>query len=211
MNLLIVDDHILFREGLVSVLSSSPKLLVVGEAGSYHEAIEKAIRLKPDVVLMDISLPDGSGLEAMRAILSHRPETKVVILTVHETDDLLLEAIRNGAVGYLLKNIPASKLITTLSALEQGETALSRTMITRVVRAFQRQSEIGYPDKKGLNLLTARELEILKFLSSEVSNQEIANRLYISENTVKVHIHNILKKLEFRNRKELVQFARRAN
>ena len=209
MKVLIVDDHILYREGLVSMLASYPDFSVVGEAGSVREAIDRTIEMKPDLVLMDISLPDGTGLEALRAIVSHRPDTKVVMLTIHETEDLLLTAIRYGAVGYLVKSITMSKLILSLRALGRGETALSRTMISRVVDEFQRVTKTGVRDDKVLDLLTAREEEVLRMLGKGAMNQEIAKQLYISPNTVKVHIHNILKKMNFRNRKEAAQFARR--
>jgi DNA-binding NarL/FixJ family response regulator len=209
MRVLIVDDHVLYREGLASLLVNYPDFSVVGEAGSVREAIDKAIDLKPDLVLMDISLPDGTGLDALRTIVSQRPETKVVMLTIHETDDLLLSAIRNGAAGYLLKNISSSKLVMSLHALERGETALSRTMVTRIVGEFQRIGKTRETDSGIMNLLTAREVEVLRMLGKGAMNEEIAARLYISKNTVKVHIHNILSKLNFQNRQEAAQFARR--
>jgi DNA-binding NarL/FixJ family response regulator len=209
MKVMIVDDHILYREGLANMLDNYPDFSVIGEAGTVREAVEKALDLNPDLILMDISLPDGTGLEALKAIISQRPDTKVVMLTIHETEDLLLSAIRNGAVGYLVKSITMAKLVLSLRALERGETALSRTMTTRIVDEYQRVSKTGYRDDKALDLLTVREEEILKMLGKGAGNQEIARQLVISTNTVKVHIHNILKKMNFRNRKEAAQFARR--
>jgi DNA-binding NarL/FixJ family response regulator len=143
----------------------------------------------------------------MRTILTRRPDTKVVMLTIHETEDLLLSAIRNGAVGYLVKSIASSKLIMSLRALERGEAALSRTMISSLVGELQRTSRHYEADQGHLRLLTARELEVLKLIGTGARNQEIAKRLVISENTVKVHVHNVIKKMNFRSRKEAVEFS----
>lgn len=209
MNIIIVDDHVLYREGLVSLLASHPGYSVIGEAGTVREAIDTTLKLKPDLVLLDISLPDGSGLEALRAINTQQPNIKVVMLTVHETEDLLLSAIRDGALGYLVKSINSAKLIKSLNALERGETALSRTMISSIVGEFQRIGKTNLEDKSSMNLLTGREIEVLELVGNGMLNKEIALHLHISENTVKIHIHNILKKLNLRNRKEAGQFARR--
>lgn len=209
MDILIVDDHVLFREGLRSVLSKQPDLHVVGEAGTVVEAIEKGLELKPDLILMDIGLPDGSGIDAMKAILPELSETKVVILTMYESDDLLFSAIRHGAKGYIYKNTPVNKLLASLRALSQGQAAFSRTMTSRILDEFARLSSIRKSSGEGINLLTSRELEILEQLGSGATNREIAESLYISENTVKIHVHNILDKLKLKNRQEAATFARR--
>jgi DNA-binding NarL/FixJ family response regulator len=208
VKILVVDDHILFREGLVGMLTNHPDISVVGEAATVRGAIEKTLELNPDVVLLDISLPDGSGIDALREILTHRPNTKVVMLTIHDAEDLMVIAIRNGAVGYILKNIPVSKLIKILHSVEKGEAALSRKMTSRIVEEFSKVGKTQEPDNNGARSLTMRELEILKILGTGATNQEIAERLVISENTVKVHVHNILEKLDLRNRREAGQFAR---
>ena len=211
MRILIVDDHILFREGLVSMLSNYPDISVVGEAGTVSSAIEKTIELNPDLVLLDISLPDGSGIDALREILAHQPNTKIVMLTIHESDDLFLAAIRNSAVGYLLKNIPISKLLKTLRGLANGEAALSRKMTARIVEEYSRTGKTHEFGNHGEKMLTTRELEILQLLGTGATNHEIADRLVLSENTVKVHVHNILEKLNLRNRLEAAQYARRCD
>ena len=130
---LVVDDHIMFREGLISLLCSTPDFQVVDQAGTMHEGIEKALLYKPDIILMDFSLPDGTGLEATRVILNELPQCKIVFLTVYETDENLISAIRLGAKGYMLKNVSSSSLIASLRALEQGEIAMSRKMMSKAL------------------------------------------------------------------------------
>ncbi len=209
MKILIVDDHVLFREGLVSMLSVQPDMTIVDDVGTAQEAVEKAIELEPDLILMDIGLPDFDGLEATRTILSRLPETKIVILTIYDSDDLLFAAISSGAKGYLLKNTPLVKFLASLRALEKGEAALSRTMTSRILDEFARLAQIRANDQTDLGLLTSRERDIMSLLAQDATNKQIADELVISENTVKVHIHNILEKLNLQNRREAAQFARR--
>lgn len=211
MKILIVDDHNLFREGLLSLLSDQNGLSVVGEVGSVSEAVEKTLELNPDLVLMDISLPDGSGIDAVKTILSHKPKTLIVMLTVHESDEMLFATIRNGAVGYILKNTTASTLINSLKALERGEAALSRTMTRKMLDEFKRVSRFNHPGNNGLSSLTDRELQVLKLLEAGSNNREIAARLVIAENTAKVHVHNVMKKLGCNNRRQAGEFAYRHN
>jgi len=197
VKILIVDDHILFREGLVNILENNhDEMTVVGEAGSVHEALQKTLELQPDLVLMDINLPDGNGVDAVKTILAHRPETLIVMLTVYETDELLFISVRNGAVGYLLKSTPASKLIQSLVAIRRGEAAISRTMTLKVLEEFHRAGGLYEPAGNVLSILTNRELEVFRLLGMDSSNKEIAENLTISINTAKIHVHNILKKLD---------------
>lgn len=209
MKILIVDDHVLFREGLVSLLKSQPDFTIVGEADTAREAIAKTIDLEPELVLLEIHLQNGEGVEAIKTIFTTMPETKIVVLTNQYSEELFCAAIRNGAVGYLLKKLPLSKLVLSLRALEKGEAALSRTMVSRLVHEFQRVGKTKLYDDIDLDVLTPRELEVLRFLSDNASNQEIADYLTIAENTVKVHVHNILEKLSFPNRYQAGRFARR--
>jgi two-component system NarL family response regulator len=206
--IIVVDDHILFREGLVSLLRNQPDFHVVGEAGTVQDAVHIALRLRPDVILMDFSLPDGVGLDAATAILAQAPQTKIVFLTMHEEDDRLFAAIRSGAKGYLLKNIPVNQLLTSLRGLEQGEAPLSRAMTSRLLVEFSRQAQTAPEKSASLSQVTEREREVLTELARGGTNREIANRLFISENTVKNHVHNLLEKLKLANRRELIQFAR---
>lgn len=209
MRILIVDDHILFREGLAGLLRSQSDMDVVGECGTVQEAVDSSLRLKPDVVLMDFSLPDGTGLDATTAILPQLPQTQVIFLTVHDNDERLIAAMRAGAKGYLLKNLSVTKLLASLRALERGEAAISRAMMARVLEEFAHGAPSSQADPSPLISLTTREVEVLQELSDGITNQEIAVRLYISENTVKNHIHNILEKLSLTNRREAIDFARK--
>jgi DNA-binding NarL/FixJ family response regulator len=209
VRVLIVDDHVLFREGLVSLLKTQPDITVAGEAGSVSESIGMARELEPDLILMDFGLPDGTGLEATQAILAEQPEAKIVFLTVHEKDDRLFAAIRSGAKGYLLKNVPVSKLLDYLRGVERGEAAVSPTMTSHILDEFARLGPGPDPGPAELDELTPREVEVLQQVVQGATNREIADRLCISENTVKNHVGNILAKLNLRNRREAAGFARR--
>lgn len=209
MRILIVDDHILFREGLTGLLQSQEDMDVIGECGSVNESIALALQLQPDVILMDYSLPDGTGLDATQAILAQAPETKIIFLTVHDNDERMISALRAGAKGYLLKNLSVNKLLASLRALERGEAAISRVMMARVLEEFSQSTPPSPSDPSPLVGLTAREIEVLQELATGMTNQEIAMRLFISENTVKNHIHNILEKLGLHNRREAIEFARK--
>jgi DNA-binding NarL/FixJ family response regulator len=204
---LLVDDHALFSEGVASLLSGQPDFTVIGKATSVREAIAMARDLRPDLVLMDFTLPDGTGLEATSAILRERPETQIVFLTVHEEDDRLFSAIRSGAKGYLLKNVPVTKLLSYLRGLEQGEAAISPAMTSHILDELARTEPAQGLVSDDLSDLTPRELDVLLELTTGASNREIAERLFISENTVKNHVSNILSKLNLQNRRAAARFA----
>jgi DNA-binding NarL/FixJ family response regulator len=209
--ILLIDDQILFREGLVGLFSTTTDFDVVGAAGSVHEGKELALLHQPDIILMDFSLPDGTGLDATRAILQHVPDCKIIFLTVYETDENLFAALRLGAMGYMLKNITGSDLLSSLRALDRGEKALSRKMVSSVLDEFSRIGPIsasGSGNQKLLAKLSPRELDVLREMESNATNLQIAQRLFLSENTVKHHIRNILDKLEAENRREAILFAR---
>jgi DNA-binding NarL/FixJ family response regulator len=157
---------------------------------------------------MDFGLPDGTGLDATRAILADNPKTSIVFLTVHEEDDRLFAAIRSGAKGYLLKNVPIAKLLTFLKGIEHGEAAISRAMTSRILDEFARIEPPRERYHSDPDELTAREWEILRELTTGATNRQIAEKLVISENTVKNHMRNILAKLNLKNRREVANFAR---
>jgi DNA-binding NarL/FixJ family response regulator len=205
--ILVVDDHILFREGLMSLFRSAPDFEVVAGAGNMYEGIEKARELHPDIILMDFSLPDGTGLDATEAILTWLPECKIVFLTVYETDEKMFAAIRAGAKGYMLKNISGADLIASLRALERGEMALTRKMMSKALDEFTRVPAPAAASAP-LTRLSPREIEILCELESGATNTGIAQHLFISENTVKHHIGNVLDKLGLENRHQAALIAR---
>lgn len=211
LRILIVDDQVLFHEGLARLLDSQPDLAVVGGAYSVQDAIEKACLLRPDVILMDFSLPDGTGLDATQVILRERPSTHIVFLTVHEEDDRLFEAIRYGARGYLLKNIPIQQLIAYLRGLERGEAAISPQLTAQLLKEFSRIPSRQESAPELVARLTTRQRQILRELRQGASNSQIADCLFLSEQTVKNHISRILDQLNLRNRHEAAEFARRYN
>jgi DNA-binding NarL/FixJ family response regulator len=208
--ILLIDDQILFREGLAGLFRSTTDFIVVGAAGSVHEGKELALLHKPDIILMDFSLPDGTGLDATRAIIQHLPDCRIIFLTVYETDENLFAALRLGAVGYMLKNITGSDLLSSLRALERGEKAISRKMVSSVLDEFSRVGPLteSGPRRQLLEKLSPREMDVLREMETEATNLQIAQRLFLSENTVKHHIRNILDKLEMENRREAIMFAR---
>jgi DNA-binding NarL/FixJ family response regulator len=207
IKLLIVDDHILLREGLVSLFTTQPGFEVVGEAGTVAEAISLSRALKPNLILMDYGLPDGTGLEATQAILAEDPNTNIIFLTVHEAEDDLFAAIRSGAKGYLLKNIPVAKMIDAIKGMMRGEAPISREMTSHILAEFARKSRPEPGNVQTEQIFTPRELDVLAQVVTGASNKEIADDLFVSVNTVKNHIHNMLCKLDLKNRRELIKYA----
>lgn len=206
LRLFLADDHVLVREGVAGLLATQPDIEIVGEASDGLEALEKARALQPDVILMDIGMPRCDGLEATRLIKREMPEVKIVMLTVHDADERLFEAIRSGAQGYLLKNINSAELLEMLRGIVRGEAPISRAMAARILAEFARQGETQ-PSEAEL-LLTSREREVLRWVARGATNREIAARLVISENTVKNHVRNILHKLHLANRVQAMVYAR---
>lgn len=205
MKIIIVDDHVLFREGLAAIIRSEPDIEILGMAGSVREAVALARTVKPEIALMDFSLPDGSGADATRMILQEHADCKIVFLTMSEDDENLFAAIRSGAKGYLLKNMHPQKLVVALRSVQKGESALSRSMTMRLMEELSRTKKTEPPKE---NTLTHREMDVIKAVAKGLSNQEIAKQLFISENTVKYHVHSILGKLGLADRRELASFAR---
>ena len=209
VRLLIVDNHTLFRQGLVSLLGSEPGMQVIGEAGSGEEALQLAAQLKPDVILMDVKMPGMGGVEATRRLLASMPQTRVMMLTVSEEEESLLAAIQAGARGYILKNADADELLQAIQRVHAGEAIISPGM---TLRLFETLRSGGLPAAMPAALpLTGRELDVFRLLAQGASNREIAQALTVTENTVKTHVRNILDKLELRNRSEVAAYARRQN
>lgn len=209
MRIIIVDDHNLFREGLAAIIQQEPDIEIVGLVGTVEEAVQAAYTLKPEIILMDFILPDGTGADATRQIIENDPNCKVVFMTMSDKKEDLLIAIRSGAVGYLMKNITPSKLVAALRSVQRGESALSRSMTLQLMREFSRTEAPEQSGDPALGKLTPREKEVLAELATGKSNQEIAHQLFISVNTVKYHVHSILEKLHLRDRKEAARFAQK--
>jgi len=203
MRILLVEDHLLFQESLGRTLDVQADMTVVGGAGSVQEAVEKARQFKPDVILMDFTLPDGTGVDAARAILAEKPNTKIVFLTIHEDDEKIFEAIRHGAHGFLLKNVTSSQLLDYLRNLERGELAINPEITKRIIKEFAQMSPREDLAAEAVSKLTPRQREILKELKTGATNRQIAARLVISEQTVKNHVSRVLKKLNIKSRHEL--------
>ena len=203
MRILIVEDHILFQESLGRLLDAQPDMTVVGGATSMVQAVMKARQLKPDVILMDFTLPDGTGVEATKAILAELPATKIIFLTIHEEDEKIFEAIRHGALGYLPKNVTSTSLLSYLRGLERGEVAIQPEFTARILKEFAQLSPREDMIEEAEARLTARQREILRELKTGATNRQIAARLVISEQTVKNHVSRVLKKLNIKSRHEL--------
>lgn len=203
LRVLLVDDHSLFREGLAALLSYHEDFLVVGEAADAANALTQARALEPDLVLMDIDMPGEDGVVATRRLKETLPNVSVVMVTVHDDTERLVEAIKAGAQGYLLKNIRSAELVVQLRGLARGEAAISRRIATRMLEEFRRQEDPAEPEAK----LTTRELEVLELVAARLSNKEIATQLYISEHTVKNHIKNVLGKLHLRSRRQAAAYG----
>jgi DNA-binding NarL/FixJ family response regulator len=206
MRLLIADDHPLFRDGLRSLLEARG-IDVVGEAKNGREAVEQVRRLRPDVVLMDLSMPELNGLAATRLLSADHPEVKVVILTASEDDADLFEAIKSGAQGYIFKNLDSAEFFRLLEGVARGEPALTPGLARKLLSEFARPTTRTAPGE-GPDALTEREQEVLDLLIQGVtSNHDLAERLVVSENTVKYHLRNILDKLHVQNRAQVVAYA----
>jgi DNA-binding NarL/FixJ family response regulator len=207
IKILVVDGHDLVREGLVSLIGSAPDLKVVGQAGSVREAIALTRFLRPDVVLMDFTLPDGTGDEAARVILSALPTTKIVFLTAHDDDARLFAAISAGAMGYLLKSIRSAELLSQLRNVVRDEVALSPSIGRRILEAVGRRLPLRSAEPAARGALSAREVQILCLIAQGHTNREIADALYLSVRTVEYHRANVLGKLGLRSRADLVRYV----
>jgi len=207
--ILLVDDHMLFLEGMRSLIADWEDFDVVGTASNGREAVELCRNLMPDLVLMDINMPELNGLQATEIIGREMPATNVVILTMSEKEKYLFEAIKAGARGYILKDTPVRRLHDQLRGVMRGDAALSGPIAAKMLQEFNRNKK----GKKGVGFdqepLTEREVNILQYIVEGLSNQEIADKLVISEQTVKKHLSNILQKLHLNNRVQIAVYALR--
>jgi DNA-binding NarL/FixJ family response regulator len=203
VRVLITDDQTLFRSGLARLLEEDPRVQVVGQAADGADAVKKVAALKPDVVLMDIKMPSLDGVEATRRITAEHPEIKVLVLTTFDADSYVLQALRSGASGYILKNSQPSAIVTSILAVVSGERVMASEVANRVLDMLTGTST----PKEFYDGLTAREVEILKLLASGQANKQIAYRLRISEKTVRNHVSNMYAKLQIYDRSQAVLYA----
>ncbi len=209
IRVLLADDHALFREGVAGILAAQPDFEVAGEASDGLEAIVKARELAPDLVLMDIGMPGCDGLEAAGQIKQELPAVTIVMLTVTGEEEKLFEAVKNGAQGYLLKNIHAHDMLALLRGAVRGEAAISPALAGRMLEEFRRLSRsASHVSDAESAILTHREQEVLSLVAEGAIDKEIAEALHLSLNTVKSHMRNILAKLHVSNRREAAQYAR---
>jgi DNA-binding NarL/FixJ family response regulator len=200
VQILIADDHSLFRQGIVSLLTGPRNLEVIGQAKNGLEAVTLARQLEPDIILMDVHMPECDGLEATRAIKQEMPHLDIVMLTASEEDDVLFEAIKNGASGYLLKNLEPHNLFDMLKKVQQGEAPLSKRMAAKILEEFQVPQKSPVEPTELEEVLTPREIDVLEKIVEGYTDKKIAQALEIAENTVKKHVRSILAKLQIRNR-----------
>jgi DNA-binding NarL/FixJ family response regulator len=202
--LLVVDDHEVVRQGLVALLDRRPDFQVVAEAGTATDAVAQARRFRPELVIMDVRLPDGSGIEACREIRAEIPETRVVILTSYPDEDAVLSAIVAGASGYLLKQVRARDLVAALQAVGRGESLLDPAVTGRVLERVRRIATSDQPDE--LAQLTAQEQKILLLVAEGKTNKEIAAEVFLSDKTVKNYVSSILAKLNLERRAQAAAY-----
>jgi two-component system NarL family response regulator len=208
IRVLVVDDHALFRRGLQMVLEQEPDIEVVGEASDGSEAVEKSADTLPDIVLMDVRMPKRGGIDACTAIHETVPSAKIIMLTISDEEADLYDAIKAGAMGYLLKEISIEEVASAIRAVHGGQSLISPSMASKLLTEFA--SMIKKTDDRQqvpTPRLTDREMEVLKLVAKGLNNRDIAKQLFISENTVKNHIRNILEKLQLHSRMEAVVYA----
>jgi DNA-binding NarL/FixJ family response regulator len=204
---LVVDDDHLMRAGLVELLTSDPDIEIAGQAATGREAVEQALRLAPDVVLMDVRMPDVDGIAATRELARVAPEVRVLVLTTFEQDDYVFGALRAGASGFLLKRARPEELIHAVHVVADGDALLAPSVTRRVVDHVARQPAAGPPDPARLAALTPREREVLGQIARGLSNREIAAVLIVEESTIRTHVKRILMKLALRDRIQAVIYA----
>lgn len=205
IKIVVADDHKLFRQGLIGLMRAHDDIVqVIGEASTGEEAVQLAHQLRPDVILMDIQMPNGDGLQATRQIRETLPEIAVVILTASESDDHLYEAVRLGASGYLMKDLDAAELFELLAGITDNEVVMTRAMASRLLKIMANNNgQVA----DAAHDLTERQIEVLRLLAQGASNPQIAEELVITVNTVKSHISHILTKLQLENRTQAAAYA----
>ena len=203
IRILLCEDQTLVRHGLRTILELEPGMAVVGEAADGEQAVQRALTLRPDIVLMDIQMPRRSGVEATALITAACPQTHVIVLTTFDYEEYVFDAVKAGAMGYLLKDVPVPELMDTIRRVHAGESFIQPRVASKLLLEFGRRSRAPVEEE-----LTEREREVLSLLAAGASNREIGARLYLAEGTVKNHVSNILSKLHAANRTHAVSLAR---
>ncbi|MCF6409299.1 response regulator [Pseudalkalibacillus salsuginis] len=203
IKLLLIDDHAILRDGMKNIIAIEEDIAVVGELTSGEEILETIETTEPDVILMDINLPDRNGIELTSLVKKSFPECRVLILTMYKHDEYFMAALKAGADGYILKDAPSEEVIEAIRAVAEGKSILHPSMAKKLVDYHQKKSQIS----QNGNDLTDREKDVLICLVEGLSNKDIANRLFISDKTVKIHVSNILKKLEVKSRSQAIIYA----
>lgn len=219
IRILLCEDQTLMRQGLHTVLELEAGFQVVGEAANGEEAIQRYLQLQaedkgPDVVLMDVQMPRKNGVQATAAIIAHDPDARIIILTTFDYDDYVFEAVKAGARGYLLKDVPSSELTTTIRTVFAGEPFIQPQVASKLLIEFGRKGHVAAPATTSSQTeeeLSGREVEVLKLLAAGASNRDIADKLVLAEGTVKNHVSNILGKLHAENRTQAANMARERN
>jgi DNA-binding NarL/FixJ family response regulator len=208
VRVLVVDDQELFRRGLIMLLGSDSDIEVVGEAADGITATDLAVKTAPDVILLDVRMPRRTGVEACRAIKEAVPSAKIIMLTVSDEEADLYESVKNGASGYLLKDSSIEEVAQAVRVVNEGQSLISPSMAVKLIDEFKQMSKPEREQGPALRL-TERELEVLRLVAKGLNNREVAKELFISENTVKNHVRNILEKLQLHSRMEAVMYAMR--
>jgi two-component system, NarL family, response regulator LiaR len=209
IRILLCDDHAMFRQGLKSILETEHAFRVIGEASTGREAVRYALETKPDVIVMDIQMPELDGVAAAKSILAEWPEAKVIILTMYRQDTYVFEAIKVGALGYMLKDADANDLIDAITRVAEGETLLNAEIANSILDEFKKVKDVPQHPEHKLSDLTEREAAILRYLAQGASNQEIAEKLNVSEKTVRNRLSEIFSKLRLNNRTQAALYALR--
>lgn len=206
IRVLIADDHAIIRDGLKAILDAQPDIEVVAEATEGQQAAQQTSQMRPDIVIMDVTMPGTNGLEATRLIKSANPDVRVLVLTMHDNDQYFFQTLQAGASGYFVKGGSSNELVGAIRTVYQGEVFLYPSMAKRLLNDYVKKLRSG-PDRDGVDNLTDREREVLKLVAEGYTNQEIAESLVVSTNTVQTHRGRIMSKLGLHSRTELVRFA----